>query len=268
MGQRRSEGERDADGSVRRRIRPLQLELAVVKAVAAAAHVRRAPRLVEGMAERGLQAGDLGRHVDELTATRSPALRQRGQRPDSHVGRAVQVRLGRPPTQRGPVRVADQRGPTPGSADDEIRGRPVRLGPIEPERGQHHDHQARVDRGELVVGERHLDRPARPQQDVAVRDEVVEARTSGGSREIGHHRSLAAVVCPMPQAGVRARSIPSERWTPPCRGTAGRFDQQHLGTELSEHESGELAAFVGAVDHTTPRQHPHTPSWRHGRHRV
>jgi hypothetical protein len=60
----------------------------------------------------------------------------------------------------------------------------------------------------------------------------------------------------VPQAAVGVAAVAGERRTPARRRATGRLDEHDVCAELGQHEPGELAAFVGAVDHAVRRQHP------------
>ena len=93
----------------------------------------------------------------------------------------------------------------------------------------------------------------RRDQDVGVREQVVEASDVGGivgAGEIEHHAALARVAHRERQATRRCAPGASAG----ARRATRRLDLDDVGAEVTEQAGGQLAAFDGAVDHAQAGQ--------------
>ena len=195
----------------------------------------------------------LSRDVSALTQTRPVALVQRHHRGDRGVKGRVQPRLPVRHAHRCPIAIAVERHLTAGGGDREVGGEPARLRAVATERGDRHHHQGGVQSSQTI--EVDVDRTAFDEH-VGAGGEGVEL--TGISHD---DRPLATVERPMGQRAFRIDHVTGEGSLVTRPLTVGRFDRDHIGAELGQDVSGELAPIIAEIKDSIGREHssPYRP---------
>ena len=222
-------------------------------------HLPVEPRVAQRVGHRRLHG-----NVNMLPAPGDMPRVQRDHRRRARVERRQRVGLLHAGTQRRAIAVAAERHQPARRCADQVRRRPVRLGPRLAERRHRDVDQLRRERAQLLKTQ---PAPAHRARWVRLKEEVRLARKRPQPLaiplvvQVEHDAALARVhLRPIERAAFAPVAVAQKRSAPPRRMPAGRLDANHIHAEAGQDARGQRADLGRQIQRAVGRQRSRLPS--------